>query len=198
MKALEIQLQNPNKLACIFDLGVYCFINAQPVVDGALQEDMQALLDSDYLYKPNNSNPVFETIIETSYWETTYVGCRVDSLDTLIALMIQGVDFSIMFFDADKDNVMYWQDALKHAVIENNQEQVLFDLNRLKIGEQNQFQVWCKDAISDEECSQHLYIITGTEEILQKIEQKFNEPAQEIGEYHLFSYDENIRWIELS
>ncbi len=202
MIALEITVQNINKLAFIYELGSYCIMNEYPVSYGALQEGMDILWDDDYLYEPIKCNPTIKKIIKTQYWENTYVGFHIDSMDTLRATLIQGQDCYSVFIYNNYDNIKFFENKITELVnskyIENEMK-CLFNINKHIISCQNKFQVWWKDGALDCEYTNSQFIVTGELSVLKKIYNTFIKSSpRDIGKYHLFSFNKDtIEWVDI-
>ncbi len=204
MKALEINLNNLNRMLFINEMNGYCIANPDPFINGRAEKNLNELFNADYFYNPIVPNLTYDVITETNYWETSFVGININSADNLRACFICGNGFWHFFFHKNQYNIYFWREQLIELVNKKIDAKAilayLFEINRKQISNKNTFQVWPAGVNilgpSRYEEMSSCYWVTGEEDTLKIIENIFNKPTEKLGNYNLFSFDaDDIRWI---
>lgn len=201
MKILEINLNNPNKMWFINQLGGYCIANSLPFLEQDIYEDMKMVFDSQYSRALIAPMLKYETIVQNKYWENAFVGMKISSMDDLRAIFIQSVDCHHMFISANSSNVEMWKKMFSNTLASMNSVEAfyyLFEKNKNMISSDNSFQVWDKSSIFKYGEDRYTYWVTGQQETLEIILDYYSQPVDKLSDFNMFSCEpDSILWRDI-
>lgn len=195
MKILEINLNNPNKMWFIKNLGGYCIANSSPFLEQDIDENMKTVFDDQYSKALITPMLKCETIVQNTYWENSFVGMKISSMDDLRAIFIQSADCHHMFISANSNNIEMWKSMFSDAFTSTKSAvevfDYLFEINKSMISCDNSFQVWNTE-------EQFTYWVTGQKKTLEIIFNYYSQPVDKLSDFNMFSFEpDSILWRDI-